>query len=172
MANIAKTDPKGPVNANIRLSRNSPTGYKTWHNGFCWHSQSSKKSKRMKEIKMTLDEIRTKYLGDKSLLELSRSNDPKDKQKFKKYSNEQSSKTAINRISGKNFQGSVKKKMLNFMQKEAKGALDQLNAVKTRANVDIKAYEKNPAIVKAADEAIRSCKTLISLIEQNQKASV
>ena len=28
MANIAKTDPKGPVNANIRLSRNSPTGYK------------------------------------------------------------------------------------------------------------------------------------------------
>ena len=113
-----------------------------------------------------------KYCMDKSLLELSRSNDPKDKQKLKKYSNEQSSKTAINRISGKNFQGSVKKKMLDFMQKEAKGALDQLNAVKTRANVDIKAYEKNPAIVKAADEAIRSCKTLISLIEQNQKASV
>ena len=91
-----------------------------------------------------------KYCMDKSLLELSRSNDPKDKQKLKKYS----------------------KKMLDFMQKEAKGALDQLNAVKTRANVDIKAYEKNPAIVKAADEAIRSCKTLISLIEQNQKASV
>ena len=113
-----------------------------------------------------------KYCMDKSLLELSRSNDPKDKQKLKKYSNEQSSKTEINRISGKNFQGSVKKKMLDFMQKEAKGALDQLNAVKTRANVDIKAYEKNPAIVKAADEAIRSCKTLISLIEQNQKASV
>lgn len=108
---------------------------------------------------------------DKSLLELSRSNDPKDKQKLKKYSNEQSSKTAINRISGKNFQGSVKKKMLDYMQKETKNALGLLNGVKTRADVDLTAYAKNPAIVKAADNAISSCKTLLTLIEQNQRAA-
>ncbi len=107
---------------------------------------------------------------DKSLLELSRSSAPKDKQKLKKYSNEQSSKTAINRISGKNFQGSVKKKMLDYMQKETKNALGLLNGVKTRADVDLTAYAKNPAIVKAADNAISSCKTLLTLIEQNQRA--
>lgn len=117
---------------------------------------------------MNLDEIRTKYLGDKSLLEMSRSNDPK----FKKYANENATKVALGRITGKNAQGSVKKKMLDYMQKETKNALNLLNGVKTRADVDLTAYAKNPAIVKAADEAIRSCKTLITLIEQNQKASV
>lgn len=115
---------------------------------------------------MTLDEIRTKYLGDKSLLEMNRSNDPK----FKKYATETATKVAVGRITGKNAQGSVKKKMLDYMQKETKNALNLLNGVKTRADVDLKAYVKNPAIVKAAENAIGSCKTLLTLIEQNQKA--
>ena len=116
---------------------------------------------------MTLDEIKTKYLGDKSLLEMSRSNDPK----LKKYANENATKVALGRITGKNAQGSVKKKMLEYMQKEAKNALNLLNGVKTRADVDLNAYAKNPAIVNAAENAIGSCKTLLKLIEQNQRAS-
>ena len=110
----------------------------------------------------TVDEIKEKYFADKSLLEMSRSNDPN----FKKYANEKSVKTAQNRILGK----PVKGKMFEYMQKETKNALALLNGVKVRANVDLKEYAKNPAIVKAADNAISSCKTLLTLIEQNQRA--
>ena len=115
----------------------------------------------------SVEEIKEKYCADKSLLEMSRTNDPN----FKKYANEKTTKVAMNRMMGKNLNTSLKGKMLDYMQKEAKNALDLLNGVKVRANVDLKAYAKNPAIVKAADNAISSCKTLLSLIEQNQRAA-
>lgn len=114
-----------------------------------------------------IEEIKAKYCADKSLLEMSRSNDPN----FKKYANEKTTKVAMNRMMGKNLNTSLKGKMLDYMQKEAKNALGLLNGVKTRADVDLKAYAKNPAIVKAAENAISSCKTLLSLIEQNQRAT-
>lgn len=109
-----------------------------------------------------------KYCMDKSLLEMSRSNDPN----FKKYANKSTTKVAMNRMMGKNLNTSLKGKMFDHMQKSTKNALDLLNGVKIRADVDLKQYAKNPAIVKAADNAISSCKTLLTLIEQNQKASV
>ena len=116
---------------------------------------------------MTLDEIKEKYCADKSLLEMSRSNDPN----FKKYANKSTTKVAMNRMMGKNLNASLKGKMFDHMQKSTKSALDLLNGVKIRADVDLKQYAKNPAIVKAADNAISSCKTLLTLIEQNQKAA-
>lgn len=117
---------------------------------------------------MNVQEIKQKYLGDKSLLELSMSNDPKDKKLLNKFSSKESREKAINRSFDKD--NKVKRLMHEYMAKETQNAIAEIKKVRNRAEAKLKAYEQNNAIITAAKNAEASCNTLLSLINQNLKS--